>query len=96
MSGGVPRTDLEVSTGESVDISEYANLDFYNLIWYWDNPEEIENPCIGIWLDISHQVGSELCYWILTDKVTIFPRTTVQHVTTNETKGPNISDKVKD
>ena len=69
---------------------------FYDLIWYWDNQEAIDNPCIGIWLGVYHQFGWVLCYWILTDKYTILYRMTVQLVTIDDTKDPKISDKIKD
>jgi len=43
----------------------------------------------------SHRVGSALCYWILMDKGTLLSRTTVQHVTIDETKYPDIAEKIK-
>ena len=54
MSRGGKRPDLEVLTGDSVDISEYTEFELYDLIWYWDNPEAIDNSCIGRWLGVSH------------------------------------------
>ena len=44
---------------------------------------------------ISHQVGLELCYWILTDKGTVLSLTRVKHVTIDDPKNPNIADKFK-
>mmetsp|Transcript_15996 Transcript_15996/g.23839 ORF Transcript_15996/g.23839 Transcript_15996/m.23839 type:complete len:1130 (+) Transcript_15996:7540-10929(+) len=94
MSRGGRRPGLEILTGDSIDISEYTDFEFYDLIWYWDNPDAIDNPCIGRWLGVSHRVGSALCYWILTDKGTVLSRTTVQHVTTDEMKDASIADKI--
>ena len=54
MSRGGRRPGLEVLTADSVDISEYTDFEFYDLIWYWDNPEAIDNPCIGRLLGVSH------------------------------------------
>ena len=92
---GVQNPGLGILTGESIGISEYTDFKWNDLIWYWYNPEEIDNPCIGKWLGISQQVRSELCHWILTDEGTIFPNVTVQHVKIDETKDPDISEKVK-
>ena len=71
MSRGGRIPGLELLTGESVDIRYNTDFKLYDLIWYWYNPEEIDNPCIGIWLGVFHRAGSELCYWILTDKGTV-------------------------
>ena len=96
MSRGEQIPGLEVLNGESVDISKCKDFEFYDLIWLWDNQEEIEKPCIGRWLGVSHWFGSELYYWILTDKGTVLYRTSVQYVTIDKKKGTNIADKVKD
>ena len=94
MSRGGRRPGLEVITGDSVDISEYTDFEFYDLVWYWDSPEAVDNPCIGRWLGVSHRIGSALCYWVLTSKGTVLSRTTVQHVTTDETRDINIAAKI--
>ena len=96
ISIGVWRPDLEVFTSESVYISDYTDFKLYDLIWYWDNPKVIDNPCIFIWPGVYHWVGSELCYWILTDKNTVLSHTKVQNFTIDETKDPNISENFKD
>ena len=73
-------------------------MDFklYDLIWYWEILEAIDNPCIGRWLGVSHQVRSALCYWILTDKGTVLFHTEFHYETIDEAKEPKIPDKVKD
>ena len=62
MSKGLQRPGLEVLTGDSFYIRKYEDLEFYYIIWYWDNPDAIDNLCIGKWLGVSHQVRSTLCY----------------------------------
>ena len=66
------------------------------MLWYWDKPLAIDNSCIGRWLCVSHQVRSELCYWILTDKGTVLYRMKFQHVKIDETRDPKGLEKVKD
>ena len=46
-------------------------------------------------MGVSHQVWSALCYRILKYKCTIYPPTTVQHVTIDKLKDLAVSDKVK-
>ena len=90
------RSGLELITGDSVDIQGSIDFEFYDLIWYQDNPEAIGNPFIELLLGICHRVRSALCYWILTDKGIALSRTTVQHLTIDYNKDPTIADKVKD
>ena len=71
------------------------DFELYDLVWYWDNPEAIYNPCIDIWLSVYHWVGLELCYWILTDKGNVFYQTTVQPLIIYEMKDHGIAGKVK-
>ena len=56
--------------------------------WYYNNDKTEGNTCI--WIRVSHRVGSALCYWVLTEKGKIIARTTVQHVTRDEDKSPEI------
>jgi len=74
------RTPQEEITGETPDISEYIDFEFYDWVWYWDLPGDDENPKLGRWLGVSHRIGSAMCYYVLTDKAQIISRSTVQHV----------------
>ena len=48
-------TGFEQVTGETPDISEWLNFDFYDWVWFWDKPgEPNENPKIGCWLGVFH------------------------------------------
>jgi hypothetical protein len=51
------RTGIEQITGDTPDISEWLDFDFYDLIWYWDAPHLAmidENPRLGRWLGVAH------------------------------------------
>ena len=44
------RTGIEQVTGDTPDISEWLDFDFYDLVWYWDSPHlsmTDENPKLG-------------------------------------------------
>ena len=63
------RAAMENVNGKTLDISEYCDFDFYNLVWYHLGLHPNfngENRTLGQWLDVSHGIGSDMCYWILT------------------------------
>ena len=77
------------------DISEWLDFDMYNQIWFWDSPGKEKNPRPGRWLGVSHHIGSTLCYWVIDGKVTVYSRTTVQHVMAQDMKSDDICHKFK-
>jgi hypothetical protein len=82
--GNSGRTGLEIVTGETPDISEWVDFEFYDRVWFYDH-KKIEMDSTGRrlarWLGIAHRVGSDLCYWLLLPSGKVLARTTVQHVT---------------
>jgi Reverse transcriptase (RNA-dependent DNA polymerase) len=78
------RTGLEMVTGETPDISEWIDFEFYDRVWFYDR-KKIEMDDTGRklarWLGVAHRVGSDLCYWLLLPSGKVIARTTVQHVT---------------
>ena len=78
------RSGIERLTGETPDISEWADFDFFDLVWFHTNQKmdaADEQTQLGYWLGVAHRIGSDLCYWVLTKSGKIVARTTVQHVT---------------
>ena len=53
----------EILHGETPDISEHIEFDFYQRIWYID-PSDFPNERtrLGRWLGVAHCVGQPLCY----------------------------------
>ena len=43
-----------------------------------------ESRRLGRWLGVLHRIGSNFCYWILTDSGQVISCATVQHVTVAE------------
>ena len=85
---------MERITGDSIDISEWLEFEFYDLCWYWDNQHDSKESNIG--LGVSHRIGSALCYWVLTKKGKILACTTVQHVTKEEVQKPDIQQSSRE
>jgi hypothetical protein len=89
------RTGIERLTGDSVDISEWLDFEFYDLVWFWHDPEMDDNPQLGRWLGVSHRIGSAMCYWIINDNAQVLSRTTVQHVTSLESQHYDLRKKIE-
>ena len=34
------RTDVEIMTGDTVNIGKWTDSEFYDLCWYWDTPND--------------------------------------------------------
>ena len=49
---------------------------------------------LGRWIGIAHQIGSDLCYWVLPETGVPMARTTVQHVTELDLQMDEIKEKV--
>jgi hypothetical protein len=93
-SDGIP--GLEKLTGDTIDITEYLDFDFYDLVWFHDEPAQNSGPKLGRWLGVSHRVGSALCYHIIKENGSIESRTTVQHVPREDLIKPEIAKQVTD
>ena len=91
------RTGLEAVTGKTPDISEYCDFDIWDLIWYFPGVHPSisqDNRKLGRWLGVSHRIGSDMCYWIMTVDGTPIAETTVQHVTRDDLLDDNIKSEV--
>jgi hypothetical protein len=51
---------------------------------------------LGRWLGVSHHVGSDLCYWIVTDSGQVVSKTSVEHVTCDDYLNEDTKAKVKE
>jgi hypothetical protein len=91
------RTGYEKLTGNTPDISEWLDFEFYDLVWYHADPRETDKASrqLGKWLGISHRVGSDMCYWILTAGGKVLSNTSVQHVIRDEHRDPAIKSQIE-
>ena len=95
------RTGYEIVTGDTPDISEWMDFDFYDLVWYHDPPDTMSGTTeeirkLGRWLGVASRVGSALNYWVLTKACKVISRTTVQHVTGQDIIDENISTRIRE
>jgi len=75
------RSPYEFLHGETPDISEFIEFDFYQQVWYVNLSDfPTERIRLGRWLGVAHRVGQPLCYWILTQKGKVVARSLVQTV----------------
>ena len=65
-------------------------FEFYDLVWFWNNQSDNTNPMLGLWIGVLHMLGSELCYWILSEKGKLLLCKTVNNLTDREPRYPNI------
>ena len=92
------RTGYEEVTGKTPDISEYCDFDFYDLVWYHSgvHPSISQgNIELGRWLGVSHRIGSDMCYWVITERGKVIVERTVQHATSNDLLDPKITSHVE-
>ena len=71
------KTPVEVLTGDTPDISHLVEFGWYDYVWYIDPPDSIERRKIGRWLGPSHNVGTNMCYKVLTHKGKVISRSSV-------------------
>ena len=68
-SGKDLHTGYEEVTGQTAKISECLDFEFYDLVYWYDRPNnpDVSNNVIilAIWLGISHRVGSNMCYCLI-------------------------------
>ena len=79
------RTPYELVTGNTPDISEYVEYEWYQPIWYLDSgsfPEE--KLLIGRWLGVAHRIGQAMCYWVLPQSGVPIARTTIKAISGDE------------
>jgi hypothetical protein len=85
-------------TGNTPDISEMLDFDIWDLVWYHQPGTDTSEPVrrLGRWLGVAHQIGSDMCYWVIPVSGIVLARTTVQHVTPLELQVTELEDQVKE
>ena len=80
------RTPEENVHARIVDISAYAQFNWYSHVWYIDYPQDVATSRrqLGRWLGVAENVGSPLCYIILPKSCKPIIRSSVQPVTADE------------
>jgi hypothetical protein len=92
------RSGYKQITGHTPDISEYCNFGFYDPVWYWPNthPALTKNSQeLAQLMGVAHKVGSEMCYWLMPISGIPVANMTIQHVTLEETRNPDIQVQIE-
>ncbi len=87
------RSGYEMITGKTPDISEYLDFNFYDLVWYWRQPSpslSTHDQELARWMGIAHRVGSDMCYWLMPVSGVPLVNSSVQHVTAEDLRNPDI------
>jgi hypothetical protein len=89
LQGRVPSEAIE---GNTPDISEYAQFDWYQQVWYIDPAVQFPDDSrkLGRWIGVAHDVGSPMTFWILPQSCKVLARSTVTPLTEDELKNPEI------
>ena len=88
LEGVIPITQV---ADETVDISEYLDFGFYEQVCFKYNAG-VSPFEPGRWLGVSHRTGRLMCYHVLTQRVTVISRSTVQRVTNREKTTAEVKD----
>ena len=92
------RTGREEVTGNTDDISEWTEFEFYELVWWIDRPvkPDITDSTwrLARWLGVSHRVGSDMCYYLVTEHGKIISKTSVFHVTRFDRENPETKARI--
>jgi hypothetical protein len=74
-------------TGQIPNISEeWLDFEFYDLVWWLDRPTKpnftnnVVHRLVARWIGVSHRVGSDMSYWLITESGKIISKMSVEHV----------------
>ena len=76
------RTGWESVFGNTPDISEYLDFEFYSWVWFWE--PGIKNASLGRWLGINHYCKEAMSSFVLKSNGQIVTCTTVQALTKDD------------
>ncbi len=79
------RTPYEMLTGNTPDISEFLEFQWYQPVWYYEpGVFPHQDKLLGRWIGVAHRIGQAMCYWILPKSGIPIARTTIQAVNEQE------------
>ncbi len=92
------RTGYEEVTGNTPDISEWCDFEWYDLVWYRPHGKLTDADKayeLALWIGVSHRVGSDMSYWLLPKSGVVGSYTTVQHVTQEDHANPQHREDIE-
>ena len=90
------RVPTELINGNTPDISEYAQFDWYQLVWYIDPAVRFPDDSrkLGRWIGVAHDVGSPMTFWVLPKSCRVVARSTVTPLTEDELSDPVVQGRI--
>lgn len=75
------RTPFEILTGNTLDIIEFLEYEWYQPVWY-NEPTSFsaQRKHLAKWIGVAHRVWQAMCYWLLKESGIPLTRTTIQAV----------------
>ena len=93
------RTGYEEVFGQTPNIAEHVDFEFYDLVWWWDrgdrNSSTADPKQFAGWLGISHRIGSDMCYWLITESGQIISKSSVQLVIKDDSLHPSVKESIE-
>ncbi len=93
LEGDTPEALL---TGDTPDISNLCEFQWYELVWYIDPLDKLENKKIARYLGPSHDIGQAMASRLLTIKGQQISRTSVIPLSDEERRNPAIQLKMSE
>jgi hypothetical protein len=87
LNGRVPD---EVIEGNTPDISEYAQFDWYEYVWFHDPTVQFPGNAkrLARWIGVAHDVGNPMSFYLLPPSCKVLARSTVWSLTEDERADP--------
>jgi Reverse transcriptase (RNA-dependent DNA polymerase) len=92
LQGDTPHTFL---TGDTSDISHICEFSWYDMVWYVDHLDKLQNRKLGRYLGPSYDIGQAMASKILTSKGQVLSRTSVFPITIEDTNSEAIKEQMK-
>ena len=92
------RSPTERVRGNTPDISEYAQFDWYEYCWLWDSTESFpkNRKRLVRFIGVAETVGSPMCLWVLTDTGKVMARSSVTKLTSDDKLDPEVRRQMED
>ena len=78
--------------GNTPDIAEYAQFDWYEYVWCHDPTVQFPGDTrrLARWIGVAHDVGNPMTFWVLPTTCKVLARSTVWSLTEDERNDPAI------
>ena len=93
LDGRVPD---EVVEGNTPDIAEYAQFDWYEHVWCHDPTVQFpgDQRRLARWIGVAHSVGNPMTFWVLPSTCKVLARSTVWSLSEDDRSNPAIQAQI--